>query len=109
MQDLDEGDSTVINHNFIQSALSVLVPTLLEQLLKQEDDQDREDTAWNLSMAAGTCLDLMATVVEENILPLVIPFVQVALLTQPHHCPGVCDGLLFFAMPRAIRRNGLGP
>lgn len=77
---MDEGDSTVIHHNFIQSALSVLVPTLLEQLLKQEDDQDREDTAWNLSMAAGTCLDLIATVVEDNIIPLVMPFVQVRAL-----------------------------
>ena len=77
LQDLDEGDSSVIHHNFIQSALNVLVPTLLEQLLKQEDDQDREDTAWNLSMAAGTCLDLIATVVEDNIVPLVMPFVQV--------------------------------
>ena len=77
LQDLDEGDSSVIHHNFIQSALTVLVPTLLEQLLKQEDDQDREDTAWNLSMAAGTCLDLIATVVEDNIVSLVMPFVQV--------------------------------
>lgn len=50
---------------------------LLEQLLKQEDDQDKEDTVWNLSMAAGTCLDLIATVVEDAIIPLVMPFVQV--------------------------------
>lgn len=76
---MDEGDSAVIHHNFIQSALEVLVPTLLQQLLKQEDDQDREDTAWNLSMAAGTCLDLIATVVEDKIIPLVMPFVQVPL------------------------------
>lgn len=79
MQDLDEGDSTIIHHNFVTAALGVLVPTLLDQLLKQEEDQDREDTAWNLSMAAGTCLDLIATVVEDEIIPLVMPFVQVCL------------------------------
>lgn len=87
VQDLDEGDSAVIHHRFIKAALGSLVALLLEQLMKQEEEQDREDGAWNLAMAAGTCLDLIATVVEDDIIALVMPFVQVSKHgTSPLSC-----------------------
>lgn len=65
------------NHShFIEKALSLLVPMLLETLLKQDEDQDQEDGIWNLSMAGGTCLGLVARTVGDAVVPLVIPFVQ---------------------------------
>lgn len=70
----------MIHHHFVQQALQPLVELLLSQLTKQEEGQDEDDGAWNLSMAGGTCLSLVAAVVGENILPLVMPYVQVGPL-----------------------------
>ena len=53
---------------------------LLEQLTKQEAGQDRDEGVWNLSMAAGTCLALVAQCVRDEIVGLVMPYVQVCLL-----------------------------
>ncbi len=39
--------------------------------------QDRDDGAWNLAMAGGTCLTLVAAVVGQDVIALVMPFVQV--------------------------------
>lgn len=61
---------------FIEKALPLLVPMLLETLLKQEEDQDQDDGIWNLSMSGGTCLGLVAKTVGDAIVPLVIPFVE---------------------------------
>ncbi|KAK6135323.1 hypothetical protein DH2020_030911 [Rehmannia glutinosa] len=49
-------DSDVPCYYFIKQALPALVPMLLETLLKQEEDQDQDEGAWNLAMAGGTCL-----------------------------------------------------
>jgi len=38
--------------------------------------QDRDDGAWNLAMAGGTCLTLVASVVGQDVIALVMPFVQ---------------------------------
>ncbi|KAK9809817.1 hypothetical protein WJX73_009625 [Symbiochloris irregularis] len=75
-EDGDAGDSSAINHHFTQQALEHLVPLLLKQLMKQEEGQDKDDGLWNLSMAAGTCLGLVASVVGDHIINLVMPFVQ---------------------------------
>ena len=50
---------------------------LLDQLTKQEPGQDRDEGIWNLSMAAGTCLGLVAQCVKDEIVSLVMPYVQV--------------------------------
>ncbi|CAI9298692.1 unnamed protein product [Lactuca saligna] len=71
----ETGDSYP-HSRFIEKALSLLVPMLLETLLKQDEDQDQEDGIWNLSMAGGTCLGLVARTVGDSIVPLVMPFVQ---------------------------------
>lgn len=41
-----------------------LVPVLLKQLTKQDEGQEQEETAWNLAMASGTCLGLLARTAE---------------------------------------------
>lgn len=71
----ESGDSSPHSH-FIEKALSSLVPMLLETLLKQDEEQDQEDGIWNLSMAGGTCLGLVARTVGDAIVPLVMPFVE---------------------------------
>lgn len=70
------GDSDVPYFKFIKQALPALVPMLLETLTKQEEDQDQEEGAWNLAMAGGTCLGLVARTVGDDIVPLVMPYVQ---------------------------------
>ncbi|MFQ6666218.1 hypothetical protein Gotur_032662 [Gossypium turneri] len=57
-------------------ALPALVPMLLETLLKQEEDQDQDEGAWNIAMAGGTCLGLVARTVGDDIVPLVVPFIE---------------------------------
>ncbi|KAL3617470.1 Importin subunit beta-1 [Castilleja foliolosa] len=73
----ETGDSSAPHSNFIGKALSTLVPMLLDTLLKQDEDQDQEDGIWNLAMAGGTCLCLVARTVGDAVVPLVMPFVEV--------------------------------
>jgi importin subunit beta-1 len=76
-EDIDDGDTSQVHHRFVAKALQPLVALLLEQLVKQEEGQDLDDTVWNVSMAAGVCLGLVAMTVRDDIIPLVItPFVQ---------------------------------
>ncbi|KAK9144038.1 hypothetical protein Syun_013438 [Stephania yunnanensis] len=70
------GDSDIPCFYFVKQALPVLVPMLLETLLKQEEDQDQDDGAWNLAMAGGTCLGLVARTAGDDIVPLVMPFIE---------------------------------
>ncbi|KAK1325865.1 Transportin-1 [Acorus calamus] len=70
------GDSDISCFYFIKQALPALVPMLLETLLKQEEDQDQDEGAWNLAMAGGTCLGLVARTVGDDIVPLVMPFIE---------------------------------
>ncbi|KAF7830738.1 Importin subunit beta-1 [Senna tora] len=70
------GDSDVPCFYFIKQALPALIPLLLETLLKQEEDQDLDEGAWNIAMAGGTCLGLVARTVGDDIVPLVMPFIE---------------------------------
>ncbi|KAK1399423.1 Importin N-terminal domain-containing protein [Heracleum sosnowskyi] len=74
--DFSVADSDIPCFYFIKQALPALVPMLLETLLKQEEDQDQDEGAWNLAMAGGTCLGLVARAVGDDIVPLVMPFIQ---------------------------------
>ncbi|XP_052176127.1 LOW QUALITY PROTEIN: importin subunit beta-1 [Diospyros lotus] len=76
----ERGDSVPPHSCFIEKSLPSLVPMLLETLLKQEEDQDQDDTTWNISMAGGTCLGLVARTVGDSIVPLVMPFVEANIL-----------------------------
>lgn len=71
-----QGDSDAPSFQFIKQALPALVPLLLETLSKQEEDQIQDEGAWNLAMAGGTCLGLAARTVGNDIVPLVMPFIQ---------------------------------
>jgi len=62
------------NLNLIQKALQCLVPLLTETLTRQEDEED--DDTWNLAMAAGTCLGLVAQVAQDHCVDLVIGFIK---------------------------------
>ncbi|KAK8599290.1 hypothetical protein V6N13_077221 [Hibiscus sabdariffa] len=70
------GDFDIPCFYFIKQALPALVPMLLETLLKQEEDQDQDEGAWNIAMAGGTCLGLVARTVGDDIVPLVVPFIE---------------------------------
>ncbi|XP_057526597.1 importin subunit beta-1-like [Amaranthus tricolor] len=70
------GDSEIPCFYFIKQALPALVPLLLETLLKQEEEQDQDEGAWNIAMAGGTCLGLVARTVGDDIVPLVMPFIE---------------------------------
>ncbi|KAK6936660.1 Importin-beta, N-terminal domain, partial [Dillenia turbinata] len=70
------GDSDIPCFYFIRQALPALVSMLLETLLKQEEDQDQDEGAWNIAMAGGTCLGLIARTVGDDIVPLVMPFIE---------------------------------
>ena len=64
-------------HFFVKTALQPLVEVLLGQLTKQEEGQDLDDNIWNVSMASGTALSLVAQTVADDIVPLAMPYVQV--------------------------------
>jgi importin subunit beta-1 len=59
---------------FAKVALPEILPQLL--VLMQKQDEDAEDDEWNVSMAAGTCVGLLAAVVGDDIVPLTIPFIE---------------------------------
>jgi importin subunit beta-1 len=75
--------STVVCHNFIKGAYKFVVPLLLECLTKQDEDAD-EDT-WGVSMAGATCLNLVANVLQDEIIETVVPFVQKFLGSPDWH------------------------
>lgn len=56
---------------------------LLLLLTKQEEDAD--DDEWNVSMAAGTCLALLAGAVQDAVVPAVIPFIEAHIKAEDWH------------------------
>ncbi|KAJ1979530.1 karyopherin Kap95 [Dimargaris cristalligena] len=63
-----------ISHQFANLALPQILPVLLFLLTKQDEDADEDE--WNVSMAAATCLSLLAQCVEDAIVAPVIPFIE---------------------------------
>ncbi|KAF9265156.1 ARM repeat-containing protein [Marasmius fiardii PR-910] len=68
---------------FAKIALPEIVPVLLLLLTKQEEDADEDE--WNVSMAAGTCLNLLANAVNDAIVPSVIPFIEANIKSDDWH------------------------
>src|SRR4051812_25576303 len=60
--------------HFAKTALPEILPVMLQLLLKQDEDAD--DDEWNISMAAGACIGLLAGVVSDAIVQPVIPFIE---------------------------------
>jgi importin subunit beta-1 len=59
---------------FAKVALPEIVPVLLTLLTHQDEEADEDE--WNVSMAAGTCLSLLASAVQDAIVPTAIPFIE---------------------------------
>ena len=79
----EEGaDAGEPSHHFIKAATPHLAPVLLEQLTKQEEGQEQDESVWNPAMAAGTCLGLMARVAGDDVVPVVMPFVTANIAKQ---------------------------
>mmetsp|Transcript_14784 Transcript_14784/g.31758 ORF Transcript_14784/g.31758 Transcript_14784/m.31758 type:complete len:862 (-) Transcript_14784:329-2914(-) len=76
-EDID-GEPSEDSKNYVKQALPGLVPMLLDSLLKQEEGQEADEGTWNLSMAGGTCLGLVANTVGDQVIGLVLPFVHQA-------------------------------
>ena len=64
------------NMNYVKGAMERLGPLLTNTMTKQDEDYTSDDEIWNLAMAAATCLGLIATTVEDAIVPVIAPFVQ---------------------------------
>ncbi|KAJ7036724.1 armadillo-type protein [Mycena alexandri] len=69
--------------NFAKIALPEIVPVLLHLLTQQEELAEEDE--WNLSMAAGTCLSLLAGTVQDSVVPAVIPFIEAHIKSTDWH------------------------
>ena len=67
---------SIVMHHIIRHVHTTLVPVLLEQLTKQDEDQELDESAWTLSMAAGACLDLVALCIANEIVPSVMKYCE---------------------------------
>ncbi|GLE04617.1 hypothetical protein PINS_up013587 [Pythium insidiosum] len=63
----------LVCHRYVEAVLATLIPILTETLKQQEEDQDEE--SWNLSMAAATCLALVAQTVGDACVDLTMAFI----------------------------------
>lgn len=59
---------------YTAGALEKLGPLLTHIMTKQDEDADED--IWNLSMAAATCLSLVANTVEDAVVSVITPFIQ---------------------------------
>lgn len=71
---LQDEDTEKLCAGYIKAALPYLTPLITQTLTKQEDEQDED--SWNIAMAGGACLGLMAQVVGVDILQPIMPFIQ---------------------------------
>lgn len=71
------------SRHFAKIALPEIVPVLLTLLTRQDEDADEDE--WNVSMAAGTCLSLLASAVQDAIVPAVIPFIEANIRNNDWH------------------------
>ncbi|KAG9014671.1 karyopherin beta [Tulasnella sp. 427] len=69
--------------NFARIALPEILPIILQLLTKQEEDADEDE--WNVSMAAGTCLSLLARATGDMIVQPVIPFIEANIKSPDWH------------------------
>jgi len=67
-------EETVVLHNLVKQCYKTLVPVLLTQLSKQDEDQELDELSWTLAMAAGACLELVAVTIGNLIVPLILDY-----------------------------------
>jgi importin subunit beta-1 len=72
---VEEGRSPAnTSRYYARGALQYLIPILLQRLCEQKDTEDDDD--WNPSKAAGVCLMLISSCVEDDIIQHVMPFIN---------------------------------
>jgi importin subunit beta-1 len=71
---------TETSRYYARGALQYLVPILLQRLCEQKDSED--DDEWNPCKAAGVCVMLLATCVQDEILQHVMPFINDNIKSQ---------------------------
>lgn len=72
---IEEGRSPAsTSRHYARGALQYLVPILLQRLCEQKDCEDDDD--WNPCKAAGVCLMLLSSCVEDEIVQHVMPFIN---------------------------------
>lgn len=71
------------SHNFARVALPEILPVILQLLTHQDEDATEDE--WNVSMAAGTCLALLAQTVGDTIVVPIIPFVEQNIRNSDWH------------------------
>ncbi|KAL1412700.1 karyopherin Kap95 [Vanrija albida] len=75
---LSYGEEPAIeSKHFAKMALNEILPVLLELLSQQEEDADEDE--WTKSMAAASCLELLARNVGDAIVQPVVPFVEAGI------------------------------
>jgi importin subunit beta-1 len=71
---IQEGDDSLPCLGFAVAAMPDITQVILWVMTKQDEDDDGDE--WTPSMAAATCLQLLASVASSAIVPHVLPFVQ---------------------------------
>ena len=78
MQAAEYGEQPMVDSkHFARMALPEILPVLLELLSQQSEDEDEDE--WTKSMAAASCLELMAKNVGDAIVQPVVPFVEAGI------------------------------
>lgn len=67
-------------HKFIIGAQAFLIPVLLATMAQQEDGQDED--SYNKSTEAAACLGLVATIIENQVVGFVMPWVEQCIASQ---------------------------
>lgn len=62
------------SHQFARAALPEVLPVLLGLLCNQDEDADEED--WNVAMASGSCIEMLAQCVEGMVVGPVLTFIE---------------------------------
>jgi len=75
-----DGTPPRVNYKFAANALKEIIPVLLWLLTKKDEDEDEDD--WNISMAAATCIQLLASVCRDDIVGQVVQFVEANIKHQ---------------------------
>jgi importin subunit beta-1 len=71
--EMEERAPDVECSRYVEAVLSTLIPILTERLTHQDEDQDED--SWNISMAAATCLALVAQTVGDACVELTMAFI----------------------------------
>jgi importin subunit beta-1 len=61
-------------HSFARIAVTEIMPVLMDLVKTQDEDADEDE--WDVSKAAGVCIGLLAQSVNDDIVPLAIPFIE---------------------------------